>query len=203
MSTDKIDAYLAQLQLLLPPGQAWPRDAEALLTRILRGIARSLAEAESRAEKLLAECDPRTTFDLLPDWEEWAGLPDPCMAASVATLSERRRVLWQHLTRRRGLMLAMFKRLAELLGYQVEILPHGRPFICGHSRCGQLLGGGHEERLVWRVIIKGHRYRDFVCGSSRCGQKLGEIARADDIVCVLRKANPAHLELVIGYEGNS
>lgn len=192
--------YLAQLQALLPPGSAWPRDEEATITHILRALAVMLAEAEERTATLLQESDPRTTLELLPEWEAWAGLPDPCMKDSVVTLSERRRTLWQHLTGNRGLMLAMFVRLAELLGYTIEILPHGRPFICGFSRCGQKLGGEHADRLVWRVIIKGYRLRDFRVGVSRCGDSLGKIVRADDIECVLRRMCPAHTELIIGYE---
>ena len=195
------ERYLAHLQQLLPPGAAWPRDRDAILTKLLLALAVELSGVENRARALMEECDPRTALELLSEWEAWAGLPDPCMKDSVATLSERRRVLWQKLTGNRGLMLDIFVQTARMLGYELDILPHGRPFICGVSRCGHRLGGDHAARLVWRVIIKGYRLRDFRCGVSRCGDSLGRKVRADDMECILRRMNPAHLDLIIGYEG--
>ena len=37
--TSTPDAYLAQLQALLPPGAAWPRDPELVLTEFLAALA--------------------------------------------------------------------------------------------------------------------------------------------------------------------
>ena len=37
------DAYLAQLQALLPPGRAWPREPDAVLTKLLHAFADALA----------------------------------------------------------------------------------------------------------------------------------------------------------------
>lgn len=192
--------YLIQLQALLPLGDAWPREPDALLTVLLRGLATDMARVDGRCTDLIEETDPRTALELLSEWETFAGLPDFCSAASAISLGERRRSLWAALTQKDGLSLSYFRRLAERLGYSVTITGRGHPFICGRSRCGQMLGGGHIERLVWRVTINGPRIQRFRCGSSRAGDRLTRIVRATDLECLLRRMNPAHLELVIAYQ---
>ncbi|GFM37669.1 YmfQ family protein [Desulfovibrio psychrotolerans] len=194
------DQYLIQMQALLPLGDAWPRDPDAVLTLLLAGIAGDMARVDGRCTDLIEETDPRTTLELLSEWEAFAGLPDACTASVATSLGERRRSLWAALTQKDGLSLNYFQRLAERLGYSVTIIGRGRPFICGRSRCGHVLGGGHIERLVWRVTINGPRIQRFRCGSSRAGDRLTRIVRATDLECLLRRMNPAHLELVIAYQ---
>lgn len=72
------EAYLAQLQALLPPGSAWPRAANATLTKLLGALAEELARLDARALALIDEADGRSTLELLSDWERVCGLPDPC-----------------------------------------------------------------------------------------------------------------------------
>lgn len=197
--TELAAAYVAQMQALTPPGMAWDTQTDTALAALFAGTAPTFARIHARADYMLEEMDPRTTLEMLREWEIWAGLPDPCTNYLGTTLSERRRLLWWHLTQVRGLALDMYKNLADALGYEVDIVPHGRPFICGRGRCGQILGGGHIERLVWRVIIKKMKIRDFKAGSSRAGHSLGSFARARDLECLLHKLKPAHTELVVGY----
>lgn len=194
------EQYLIQLQALLPLGEAWPREPETTMTQLLRGIAEDMARVDKRCSDLVEETDPRTTLELLGEWEAFAGLPDSCSASGAVSLGERRRSLWAALTQKDGLSLAYFKGLATRLGYSVTIIGRGRPFICGRSRCGHVLGGGHDERLAWRVTIHGPRIQRFRCGSSRAGDKLTRIVRATDLECLLRRMNPAHTELVIAYQ---
>lgn len=73
--------YLQQLQELLPPGPAWPRDPDAYLTRLLSAWAAECARVDARANALMDEADPRATAELLPDWERMLGLPDPLLDA--------------------------------------------------------------------------------------------------------------------------
>jgi len=84
--------YLAQLQALLPPGPAWPKGADASLTKMLTGLAQELARVDDRALQLVEEVDPRTTAELFIDWERVAGLPDACVTAFAGdqTTAQRR-----------------------------------------------------------------------------------------------------------------
>lgn len=193
-------AYLAQLQALLPPGKAWPRTATATLTKLLSAWAEELARVDSRAGNLLDECDPRTAFEMLPDWERICGLPDSCSAELATTLQERRAAVVAKLTAIGGNTKAYFVALATAMGYAVEIDVF-RPFVTGLSRCGAPLNGGHAVRYIWRVRVVGPRYTAFRTGASQCGDLLGKIVRAEDLECKLKRLKPAHTNLIVSYEG--
>lgn len=114
------DDYLAQLQALLPQGPAWPRDAGATLTKLLHAMADELARVDGRAAQLIEEADPRTTAELLADWERVAGLPDACVTDAQST-AQRRAALHARLTTLGGQSVAYFVALAASLGYTVTI----------------------------------------------------------------------------------
>lgn len=119
----KADDYLRQLQALLPPGPAWPRDDDATITRLLHGLAEELARVDGRARQLLEEADPRTTAELFTDWERVAGLPDACAVAfgGEQTTAQRRAALVGRLTTLGGQTPAYFIGLAAALGYAITI----------------------------------------------------------------------------------
>jgi uncharacterized protein YmfQ (DUF2313 family) len=115
--------YLRQLQVLLPPGPAWPRSDDALLTRLLGALAAELARVDGRAQRLLEEADPRTVAELFVDWERVAGLPDACAQAfgGEQTLAQRRAALVVRLTTLGGQSPAYLIGLAATLGYAITI----------------------------------------------------------------------------------
>src|SRR5258707_8103611 len=89
------DAFLS----LLPQGQAWPRHAPgSVLWQAIDGLCDYWGFVDGRAADLLVrESDPRTTLELLPDWERNWGLPDPCYA-EPQTIGERQRELVMRMT---------------------------------------------------------------------------------------------------------
>lgn len=115
--------YLRQLQALLPPGPAWPKDDNATLTRLLSGLSVELARVNGRAVQLLEEADPRTTAELFLDWERVAGLPDTCAIAfgGDQTLAQRRAALLGRLATLGGQTPAYFIGVAAALGYAITI----------------------------------------------------------------------------------
>lgn len=191
--------YLESLQSLLPPGQAWTRQADADLTKVLRIVAGEFARIDARAQQLINESDPRTTTEMLSDWEATVGLPNKCSGLGQ-TLQERRQAVVQKLTMGGGQSKAFYIELAELLGYEITI-DEFRPFICGISRCGDVLNGGHEVRFYWRVNVPDPRLTYFRTGISTCGERLMTVQRAEDLECALNYAKPAHTELIFSYEG--
>lgn len=193
------DDYLQQMQQLLPPGPAWTREQDAVLTRLLAGWAQEFARVDGRANRLQEEADPRTTLEMLADWEQTAGLPDPCVAGRE-TLQERRGALVQKLTWGGGQSRTWFIGLGALLGFAVTI-DEFRPFICGSSRCGDRLNGGAECRHWWRVNVAEAKVVWFRAGASQCGESLGEIDRAEALECMIRRLRPAHTEVVFNYSG--
>lgn len=73
-----INGYFLQLQALQPPGSALPRDTESVWSRLLGALSDELERVENRSEALVRESDPRTTEEMLTDWERVCGLPDEC-----------------------------------------------------------------------------------------------------------------------------
>lgn len=115
--------YLRQLQVLLPPGPAWPKDDAATLTRLLDALATELSRVDGRAQKLIEEADPRIVAELFADWERVAGLPDACAQAfgGDQTMAQRRAALVGRLTTLGGQSPAYFIGLAAALGYAITI----------------------------------------------------------------------------------
>jgi uncharacterized protein YmfQ (DUF2313 family) len=191
--------YLHSLQGLLPQGQAWTRDKSAVLTKVLELLAAELARVDTRIQALHKEADPRTTVEMLTDWETHAGLPDTCTPAGV-TYQERIAALVDKITRLGGQSPAFYIGIAERLGYEIELVEY-KPFICGYSECGDELNGGDEIRFQWVVRVLGARLTEFYCGVSECGDALGEFDQAEDLECILRLLKPAHTNLILSYEG--
>jgi uncharacterized protein YmfQ (DUF2313 family) len=201
MAAMTAEAYRAQLQALLPPGQlVWPRDPNSTLGRLLAAKSDGLAHVDARAKQLIDESLPDSALELLPDWERVVGLPDACSTELANTISERRMAVVAKLTMRGGASRAWFIAFAAKLGYTIEI-DEFRPFVPGLARCGDRLNGDHIIRHTWRVRVLGPRYTPFRTGASQCGDLLGKITRAEDLECRLKRANQAHKNLIVSYEG--
>lgn len=194
------NAYLSYLQGLLPQGAAWTRERDAILTKILNIIAFELAMVDARASDLIREADPRTTLEMLEDWEVVAGLPDPCVL-DVQTIQERRTRLVQKITRRGGQSINYFKAVANDIGYSNIEIREYRPFIAGINQCGDYLSGPPSVRYFWKVTVQGPRSTYFRAGASQAGDKLVSIARALDLECIFSRLKPAHTNLIFAYQG--
>ncbi len=116
--------YLAHLQALLPPGRALTREPNAVLTSVLAALAEEFSRVDARAAQLLEELDPRTTTELLADWERVAALPDACIVATQTT-GERRDALLARLTARGGQSRQYFIDTAQRLGFVGRSLTTG------------------------------------------------------------------------------
>ena len=191
--------YRAQLFALQPPGRALPQEPASVWGRLLDGLAQEFARAEQRADALVRESDPREATELLPDWERVCGLPGECPIAWDSTLQARRAAVVAQLTGAGGQRAVWFESLAALLGLSLSVTEY-RPFLAGLSRCGDRLGGPHDVRFVWSVSVRGQRVTRFRCGASVPGERLLDLARREDLECLLRLYAPAHTILIVGYE---
>ena len=127
--------YAEAMQALLPQGQAWPRDNESVLMRVVRGLCRIWGDFELRASTLLEmESDPRSTVELLPDWERNWGLPDPCYT-EPQSVAERQLALVMRMTMIGGQSRQFFIDIAAMIGYTITITEY-RPFFIAMDRCG-------------------------------------------------------------------
>ena len=187
------DAYLSQLQALLPPGAAWTREPDAVLTRLLAALACELARVDGRADVLLAECDPRLAIELITDWERVAGLPDTC-TGPLATLDERRAAVHARITSAGGQSRAYFIGLAAAVGYAVTITEF-RPWTCEDPCDGPIYDDTWAH--TWRVDAPETSIRVATCESP-----VDEPLRSWGntlLECVVSRFAPAHTVLHFGY----
>ena len=191
--------YLSQLLALLPKGRIWPSRSGSTLAQVLEAAADGLAKVHVRALQLIEEADPRSTTEMLDDWERNLDLPGDCTAPAV-TLQDRRNAVVQKLTLGGGQSIGFYKQIALALGYTITI-EEFKPFICGLSRCGDEVGMSAADRNNWEVHVPDPRTTLFRVGESRCGDLLGKIQRAEDLECVLSIMKPAHTRLLVSYEG--
>lgn len=95
----------------------------AALAPELAAEGAALDAGQARAAALIDEIEPRTTVELLADWERVAGLPDACVASAGVsqTPAQRRSALVGRLTTLGGQTQAYFVALAAALGYIVTV----------------------------------------------------------------------------------
>lgn len=186
--------YLSQLQALLPQGPAWPRDPNAVLTLLLDAWAAEFARVDGRANRLPDELDPRTTSELLADWERVAGLPSPCMVGITQTVAERRAALHTKLTRLGGQSRQFFIDLAASLGFTVTITEF-RPYHVNNAV--NLPVNSELWNFVWQVNAPLNTVRRFTVGSAvndalaSWGNTLLE--------CAISLLKPAHTKVLFAY----
>jgi len=188
--------YLQQAQALLPPGPAWPRDADALVTRLLLGLSSEFTRVHDRAGSLLEEGDPRTTVELLLDWERVAGLPDGCVADADVELStaQRRAALRGRLAMLGSQAPAYFEALAANLGYGVTVVEYV-PFDVGDTVDGPVYGAPWAH--AWGVRATLNQPVDFTA-TSTVADALS--AWSNQVLeCVLNRFKPAHTVLIFSY----
>jgi uncharacterized protein YmfQ (DUF2313 family) len=129
------DDYVDPLAALLPTGPAWPREYDSVLMTLLGGLSQIWGDVDGRAADLLEiESDPRTTFELLPDWERAWGLPDPCYTAPQS-IDERHLALVMRMTMLGAQSREFFIGVAAQIGYTITITEY-RTFVVGIDRVG-------------------------------------------------------------------
>jgi len=188
--------YLEQLKTLLPPGQAFPREAGTTLHDLLDGMSIELARVDSRGEALPIEANPSSTNELLPDWERVAGLPDKCSGVLEETLQGRKSALLTKLTSTGGQSPGYFIQLAASLGYTVTIEEY-RPFRAGRSSAGDLLTNG-PWIFTWLIRAPEVSVTDFRAGRSAAGERLRTWGN-DTLECKLNQLKPAHTIALFAY----
>jgi hypothetical protein len=137
------EAYARMLKALLPPSKVWAL-IDSLLSAIFLACADELVRVGDRVLDLLEESDPRTTLELLPDFERVLGL------VAEGSLDERRaRVVAQLLRRQRARPADFQQVLAPLFGQATEDVA-----VIERDRAFALLVG--DDREIYRFFI----YRD-------------------------------------------
>jgi uncharacterized phage protein gp47/JayE/uncharacterized protein YmfQ (DUF2313 family) len=188
-----VNAYARQLALLLPPGSAWRLEADTVLSRLLLGMAEEFARIDDRAVVLVDEWDPRTTSEMLGDWERVYGLPDPCLGPDP-TVSQRRASLLAKVVGIGGQSIAYFVGLAAALGFTVTVTEF-RPFDVTSDVDAPLCGD--EWAYAWQVNAPLNTVTD-IGADDTVADPLAWWGNAV-LECVLLEQKPAHTILLFAY----
>lgn len=168
--------YAAQATDLLPHGPVW----EGSRFRAFVGAAvRELSRVEWRARRLIEESDPRTTQELLSEWERFAGLPG-CAGVLADTVAARQQALAAKLTQSLSPTPQAFVDLAEALGYTGAVVQlEGDPFTC-ISDCTDSLRGD-QWIYTFTIIVDASSENDAT------------------LECLARALAPAHTTVLFEY----
>ena len=187
--------YLTALQALMPRGRVWPRDGDATQTKLLAGLTPIYERHNARSIQLLVDAFPTTTFELLPEWEETLGLPDPC-AGMAPTIAARRAQVVARLVAIGGQSAAYFIGYALALGYVVTITEYVP------ARAGVLIAGGplcgDAWAHTWQINGQLNTVRYMQVGVGQAGDALAYWSNAV-LECAMREVMPAHSVLNFSY----
>jgi uncharacterized protein YmfQ (DUF2313 family) len=190
--------YAGQLVALLPFGPAWPRSTPgAALVGLMNGWADEFGRLDARAHQLLDETDPRTAYELLSEWENVLGLPDPCTAMATS-IGARQAACWRKLAYQAGQTPAFYIALAASVGFAIEIHEFDPDVDDFDGSLTALIAGG-EYRYVWRVhVLNAGDFTYFLAGDP-VGGLLRDGDAAVDLECILTHAKPAHTLVIFSY----
>ncbi len=187
--------FLGALQTLMPRGRVWPRDPDAVQTKVLSGLAQIYERATKRANNLIVDAFPGTTYELLPEWEETLGLPDPC-AGTSPTVQARRAQVVARFAGTGGQSVAYMTAFAKNLGYDIYVVQFV-PARAGNLRAGKPACGS-DWAFAWRVDAPPNTVYPFLAGQSSAGEPLSSDGNAV-LECELQKICPAHTKVYFSY----
>jgi len=186
--------YLQQLQALLPTGLAWAKSSSTTLAKLLTAFAEEFKRVDYRADDLLNEADPRTTNELVAEWEYLAGLPDLCTGIP-ATIALRRELLVSKLTNTGGQSKQFYIDLAAKLGFAITITEFKRYRV--NSRVNDPLNG-EDWAFAWRVNSAQTTVRTFNV-KSRVNEPLASWGNTA-LECAITRLKPAHTHVQFAYQ---
>ena len=188
--------FLQFIQSLLPRGAAWTRDDGSVSAQLAQGVAdAAFSHHVATLDLSEVESDPTRTVELLVDWENDYGLPDPCTPLNP-TFDQRRRALLAKIRSHGGQSPVYFIGVAAALGYTITITEY-RPFRFGVSHFGDpLMGPGWQ--FVWTVNAPTLTVHLFHFGVSAFGEPFWTVDNTE-LECRLRAIAPAHTILNFVY----
>ncbi|MDI3259706.1 MAG: DUF2313 domain-containing protein [Sinobacteraceae bacterium] len=174
--------YADALLRLLPPGRLWRGLLGGSLWQgLIQALAAGLARFDAWAwQALIVEPDPRTTTQLISEWESSVGLPDGCIPRG-GTLAQRRAAVVSRLNARGGASAAYYIGLAAVNGYNVTV---------------EDLGPSH-----WRIHA-GVTAMIWTTCNDDCDQPLQTFGN-DQIECLFNRVKHAHTQLDFAYDAQT
>lgn len=146
--------YAAAFRALMPRGRAWPEDPQSVMMQVLAALSTVYALSDSAAIALLVDAFPVGTSDLLPEWEETLGLPDPC-AGDAPTTAQRQAAVHARFIQGGGLSAERYIEFASALGFSIAIAGYAT-FRAGRAHAGEPVAGD-DWAYAWSVTVTADR----------------------------------------------
>lgn len=182
--------YLNQLQALLPKGPAWEDDDPELLN----AWSQEFARIQARIDNLIDEADPRTTFELLLDYERIFGLPTDCMTGVEQNLQQRRNALVTQMITIGGQSRAYFIALAAMAGFAITITEFD-PFTVASTVNEYIYG--MDWWFAWQINAPQQSVNYFLM-TSAVNEALAMWGN-NLLECLINRYKPAHTIAIFAY----
>lgn len=195
------EVYRRAFCALLPRGDIWRHfhEPQTVAGRLSDALAAEWARVDDRADRLIAESDPRTCQEIFDDWCRVWGLPDECMLAFMPDMAreELRQAL---LLKIQGVGLntkAFYERLAASFGYEIQIEePEAHSFLRPFNYPFYTSGWQHS----WFVIVVNSpsklRRKTFLDPIGSAFSTWGNSA----FECLFKAVAPAHTQIDFKYQ---
>jgi uncharacterized protein YmfQ (DUF2313 family) len=144
------ESYVQPLLQLLPQGPIWEYESGDDFYELLRALSYPLFRIEQRGLDLIEEMDPRTTYELLPDWERVLDLPGS-NPSPASTIAERRSAIHARLLGFGDPTIDFYEGVAEGLEYGATVAHKQYNTFVPGSRSGDPLTN-HEWAYSWNLI---------------------------------------------------
>lgn len=194
------ERYLNLIRKVFPRGKAWERifESDSVLSKLSNSYAMELEKIDLRAKTLIKEVDPRTTLELLTDWERLLGLPDECDNTEDQTVQERRQRVLQVLTLQRAQNEDFYVQLAANFGFDADVISaeDQPPFVAG-SKAGDRLTNG-DWRYTFVIEAPAEFLVRFRAGQGTAGDPLVKVGN-DTLQCLMEKHKPAHTIVLFSF----
>lgn len=187
--------YVLQFKQLLPRGRLWESlKDDPVLDGYIEAECEEDVRIESRALNLINETNPLKTFELLPEWEAWAGLPEPCLAGESRTLEQRQIALHAKLTRKGGQSIPYFISLAADIGFEITITEFQI-----HNMDSSVDDPFYDENWIfyWQVNAPAETitYKSVMSDVDSALASWGN----ELLECVITRYRPAHTNVIFAY----
>lgn len=144
-------AYARQLKRLLPPGRLFALLTDSWLSKALHAIATELARIDARGLDLLEESDPRTTSELLEDWERVLALPEPGEQLGATEAERQAEISWK-VVARGGQSIAFYVAVAAAMGITATVTEWWTRVLRAGFRAGDLCWG-IDQAHTWQMNV--------------------------------------------------
>lgn len=166
---------------LLPYGVGITKDLTSNIYKLALGLAEEFCRIEQRAAELLVEIDPRSTTELISDWERVLGLPGECIDLAE-TLADRRAAVVAKLISRSAQTKAFYIQLAASIGYTITEADITEP---------------SPHTFAFNIPLTSS-IRSFRASANRVGDRLREWGN-ELFECVMEDNKPAHTQVLFLY----